>query len=45
VLCNAGRSLCSGACVNISTDDKNCGGCGKSCVGNRACFGGVCQRL
>jgi hypothetical protein len=37
--------LCSGACVDISRDDKNCGGCGNSCSNGRTCSGGQCQRF
>lgn len=30
--CDAGQSLCSGTCVNESTDPNNCGGCGVTCA-------------
>src|SRR5579883_1483216 len=29
--CPAGQSLCNGACVNTSSDLKNCGFCGNAC--------------
>jgi hypothetical protein len=28
---------CSGTCVNISNDEKNCGGCGETCAAGRTC--------
>ncbi len=30
---------CSGRCVNIQTDDRNCGGCGTVCSGGKRCDG------
>jgi len=33
---------CAGACVNTSTDPKNCGSCGIDCGGN-ICKAGVCD--
>lgn len=30
---------CSGRCVNIQTDDRNCGGCGTVCSGGKHCDG------
>ena len=42
VTCSAALSACSGQCVDLKADDKNCGQCGKSC-GNQSCVGGVCM--
>lgn len=41
--CGADERLCSGACVNTSTDAVNCGGCGVRCGAGRVCFSSVCQ--
>jgi hypothetical protein len=30
--CEAGTVMCSGSCVDTSTDPNNCGGCGKGCT-------------
>jgi hypothetical protein len=30
---------CGGVCVNIQTDDNNCGGCGTVCSGGKHCDG------
>lgn len=29
-------------CVDITTDDKNCGGCGMRCPSSNSCVGGLC---
>lgn len=48
--CPAGLTLCSGVCVNLMTDCKNCGACHKNlgytvtppvCVGTQVCFNGT----
>ncbi|HSG44972.1 MAG TPA: MopE-related protein, partial [Anaerolineales bacterium] len=42
--CSAGQSLCGGVCVDLQTDDNNCGACGNTCQpGVTACFNGVCE--
>ncbi len=30
--CATGRTACGGTCVDLQTDDANCGGCGLACV-------------
>lgn len=36
------ENSCSGACVDLSTDPKNCGTCGITCVAGGACTSGKC---
>lgn len=33
---------CQGACVDVSSNPDNCGGCGKSCGQGNACQSGQC---
>jgi hypothetical protein len=33
----AANRCCGGACVNISNDENNCGGCGQACFAGRTC--------
>ncbi len=40
--CPAGQQECSNACVNWSTDNNNCGGCGQVCGGGTSCSNGYC---
>ena len=41
--CPIYRSLCNGVCIPTSADPKNCGACGKECVGDEVCSAGVCS--
>lgn len=34
---------CENRCVDLNSDDRNCGACGVVCTGSRACFSGVCR--
>lgn len=43
-VCTTGTE-CSGACVDTSTDRRNCGDCGVRCRGNQYCDDGVCTRV
>jgi hypothetical protein len=36
-------TTCSGACVNLQTDDTNCGACGLRCPTGTECLLGVCN--
>ena len=41
--CSAGFTMCSGACVNTSSDGTNCGACGNVCGNRQVCNNGQCQ--
>ena len=41
--CPAGKTSCGGQCVDLSSDPKNCGGCGQVCTGT--CQGGCVEVL
>jgi hypothetical protein len=40
--CAVTLTACAGACVDVKTDNANCGGCGIACTGGRTCTLGVC---
>jgi phospholipase C len=42
-LCGAGQASCSGTCIDITADDKNCGGCGMTCSSSHHCAVATCQ--
>jgi hypothetical protein len=42
VECEPGLTFCGETCVDLSTDDSNCGSCGNVCVDLASCFGGEC---
>jgi hypothetical protein len=35
-------ACCGGACIDLQTDDANCGRCGNACTGARTCRNGQC---
>jgi hypothetical protein len=37
-----GSTLCGNACVDLQTDDANCGACGHACGPGGGCVAGVC---
>ena len=43
-VCPSGSGLtsCESACVNLTSDSKNCGACGRDCLGG-VCQNGACQ--
>jgi hypothetical protein len=42
--CNvAGEVVCGAACVDETSDDNNCHGCGVKCSAGEHCVGGACQ--
>ncbi len=43
--CSGGLTLCAGACVNLDSDDVNCGACERACATGEACMTGVCTSV
>jgi MYXO-CTERM domain-containing protein len=41
--CVEGTVGCSGACVDVTSDDAHCGACGVACGAEERCVGGVCE--
>jgi len=42
VTCDPGLSFCGETCVDLNTDNSNCGSCGNACTGGAECFAGSC---
>ncbi len=42
MMCPSGETLCSDVCVDLMTDDANCGACATACPMGTACSGGQC---
>jgi hypothetical protein len=40
--CSGSLQLCGVACADTSTDNANCGSCGKACTTGRTCVSGSC---
>jgi hypothetical protein len=40
--CAARTTDCQGECVNLSSDDQNCGSCGRACPDGHYCYKGEC---
>ncbi len=40
--CNTGFNDCSGVCVNLNTNNQNCGSCGNICTTAQSCSAGLC---
>jgi hypothetical protein len=40
--CQGTLELCSGLCVNLTNDDKNCGSCGMTCTPAASCAASAC---
>jgi hypothetical protein len=41
--CPTGMAQCDVACVDIRTDEANCGTCGNACASGQVCAGGSCE--
>ena len=41
-VCGPGINSCAGKCVQLQTDEDNCGGCGKKCAAGQLCSAGKC---
>lgn len=41
--CLATEDLCDDVCVNLDTDDDNCGACGEECDADEVCEDGACE--
>ena len=41
-VCTPPLTQCSGTCVDLQTDTKNCGACGNACPASNSCELGVC---
>jgi hypothetical protein len=41
-LCDAGRTACGSACVDLTSNPANCGACAHSCDSGKTCNGGAC---
>jgi hypothetical protein len=41
--CASGQTSCSGRCVDLRNDSRNCGGCGLACAAGLLCAGGICS--
>jgi hypothetical protein len=40
--CDAGQTVCSGACVDLLMSNSDCGGCGLPCASSAGCMAGRC---
>jgi hypothetical protein len=41
--CSAPNMVCSGVCLDVSSDVTNCGRCGNACAAGQFCMGGTCM--
>jgi hypothetical protein len=44
-IAGSGRTLCSASCLNLQSDDSNCGSCGNVCTAGQYCNSGRCVGL
>ena len=40
--CQSPAKVCGGTCVDVETDNANCGSCGNACAEGEVCAGGSC---
>jgi hypothetical protein len=45
LMCAAGKTACSGSCVDLRSDERNCGNCGTLCNSNQFCSNSACAQL
>jgi hypothetical protein len=43
VACDADQTCCNGTCVNVDSDNTNCGACGNACSAPQVCSAGTCH--
>jgi hypothetical protein len=43
VRCSPYERVCGGACVDVGSDRRHCGGCGAACAAGQGCVAGICQ--
>lgn len=41
--CGIGEAECGGMCIDVQSDDANCGGCGIACDATEVCASGMCR--
>jgi phospholipase C len=41
--CPPGQALCGSSCIDVTHDDKNCGGCATTCSSGKHCAASTCQ--
>jgi phospholipase C len=41
--CGAGQRFCSGACIPVTQDDRNCGACANACGAGEHCAAATCR--
>ncbi len=42
ITCSEGQTLCNGQCVDLTSNNNNCGGCGNICDEGEECIDGEC---
>jgi len=43
--CAAPKLICAGACVDVTSNPANCGGCGVTCPAGLSCTNGMCSTV
>ena len=41
--CDGGLTLCNASCVDLASDDRNCGACGAKCKAKENCVNSACR--
>jgi Stigma-specific protein, Stig1 len=42
ISCPTGQNVCNGVCLDLATNNGNCGTCGRACGAGTTCVGGSC---